>query len=128
MNTFEAIDKFLTGLIETYKIEAKRVGIIASEGCALSPYDLNRLAQANAQAEGAMQAQHIINQQVAYSQKGGEVSTVAAQQEALPRIIRQLETRMDVYLTTPETPLESVKVINDVLRSLRLETEAVAAK
>jgi hypothetical protein len=120
MNIFESLEKNLTGLVDAYKTEAKRVGAIANEGCALAPYDMNRLVLANARAEGAMQARNIISQTVAYS-KGEGVADEKAQQDALPRIIRALETRMDVYLSIPETHLETVKILSDVLRSIRLE-------
>lgn len=124
MNTFEAIEKHLTVLVDGYKAEAKRVGVIANEGCALAPYDLNRLVLANARAEGAMQARNIISQTVAYSKNEG-VAPETVEREALPRVIRALETRLDVYLNIPETQMETVKVINDVLRSLRLEQDGL---
>lgn len=128
MNTFQAIDKFLTVVIDDYKMEARRVGNIAAEGSALAPYNLNQLVAANARAEGAMQAQNIIKQAVATSKSDGWEADETAERDALPRIIRALETRVDVYLNSSETHIGTVKVINDVLRSLRLEVEVVAAK
>lgn len=127
MNTFQAIDKFLTVVIEGYQMEARVVNNVAAEGCVIPPHNLKQLVEANARAEGAMQAKSIIAQTVAYSKNEG-VATETVERDALPRIIRALETRLDVYLNSPETHLETVKVINDVLRSLRLEVEAVAAK
>jgi hypothetical protein len=127
MNTFQAIDKFLTVVIEGYQMEARVVNNVAAEGCVIPPHNLKQLVDANARAEGAMQARNIISQTVAYSNVEG-ADTETAEREALPRVIRALETRLDVYLNSPETHLETVKVINDVLRSLRLEVEAVAAK
>lgn len=127
MNTFQAIDKFLTVIVEGYQMEARVVNNVAGEGCVVPPHNLKQLVEANARAEGAMQAKNIIAQTVAYSQHEG-VAAETAEREALPRVIRALETRMDVYLNTPDTHLQTVKVINDVLRSLRLEVEVVAAK
>lgn len=122
MNIYISVDKFLNDKIDSYKAEAKRVGVIAAENCGLSPYDLDRLVVANAAAEAAMQVQNIITQSVAYSRSTDKADEIA-QQEALPRIIRAIQTQMNIALRNNGTHLATVSTYNEVLNAMRTDVE-----
>ena len=122
MSIYAPIEKFLTVVIEEYQMEARRVGNIAAEGCSLAPYNLKVLIASNARAQGALEVQTLIRQTVAYSNTEG-VATETAEREALPRIVRALGSKLDFYLQNEETHIGTLKVINDVLISLQIQSQ-----
>lgn len=124
MNIYQSVEKFVTTIIADYKTEAKRVGIIASEHCILSAYDMNRLTVANARAHGAMQVEQAIAEV-----RGPRLDTdpETADKDALPRIIRRLQSDMNSAVLNAETHIAQVAVLNDALnhfRTVELPAEA----
>ena len=122
MSIYAPIEKFLNEVIAEYKMEVRVAGNVASENCALSPQSMKHLVVANARALGAMQALETIKQTVAYSKTEG-VATETAEREALPRLIRVIEQSVDILLHSEETHNATIRVLNDVLKSLRIQSQ-----
>jgi hypothetical protein len=118
MNIFDSVGKFLNEAIDNYKAEAKRVHVVAEDGGALAPYELDRLIVANARANAAMNVQTIISQTVAYSKQEGK-ETETALMEALPRTIRAIQNHMDIALRNEATHIATIRTYNEVLSALR---------
>jgi hypothetical protein len=123
MSIYAPIEKFLNEVIAEYKMEVRVASNAAGENCALSPQSMKLLVVANARALGAMQALDIIKQTVAYS-KNSNTDVAYAENEALPRVIRAVEQSMDIYLNNEESHPGTVRVLNDVLKSLRVAVPA----
>lgn len=122
MSIFAPIEKFLNEVVTEYKMEVRVASNTAAENCALSPQSMKHLIVANARALGAMQALETIRQTVAYS-KTADMDLAAAENEALPRVIRAVEQSMDMHLHSEESHPGTIRVLNDVRKSLRILSE-----
>ena len=127
MNIFDSIGKVLDTNITEYKATAKRVSFVAAEDCPLAPYEIEQLVEANAKAEASMQVRNIISQALAYAQAPGK-DEATAQLEAVPRIVRMIEDRMDIVLRQKETHVAALRIYASVLRAIRdTEQDRIAA-
>lgn len=122
MSIYTPINKNLTDIITEYQRKV-RDAYFTSEVSMLAPQDMDTLALTNARAIGAKRAQETIREIVGFSGLRGELSK-QAEMDALPQIIREIESNIDTFLRMKDTHVETFRVLIDVRKALQLEQYA----
>lgn len=129
MSLYAQIDKHLNNIISEFKDEAKRVHLIAEQGTYLDARDMEHLAKANARGIAAQTIKNVISlhltHNVIHAEAGGKTEE-EAQKEALPRVIRAIQDKLDIVLRSETPPhVATIVIYNDVLNYFRMELASV---